>query len=391
MAESALGGILAVDPRGVDVERARAVRAYLASVAFCDAMLGRVLEALEAGPNAQNTIIVFTSDHGWYLGEKQMWHKGKLWEETTRIPLSIVAPGLTQPDTVSAEPVSLIDLYPTLCELTKTTAPEHLDGVSLAPMLKDPATKSTRPAITIMGGGKRAGYAARTDQWRYIRYADGSEELYDHQTDPHEWTNVAADPANALLKQDIAAFFPTEFRSASRPAAEILPEASTDGSIHLSLVPGDELDTAASPPLAGRGFFIETSFDYNPAVDQDSTLVSQGNAELGYALHLVAGKATLSIFEKGRVTASVIGDGLQPGICQVRAGLDEEGLLSLAIPGRSEMLLNTAFAKGFPGQPKAGLAVGQSFGPLSVKEYPNSTPFDGAVQRLRVTILPPRE
>jgi len=368
-----------------------AVRAYLASVAFCDAMLGRVLDALEAGPNAQNTIIVFTSDHGWYLGEKQMWHKGKLWEETTRVPLCIVAPGVTQPDTVSAEPVSLIDLYPTLCDLTKIDAPEHLDGVSLAPMLKDPATKSTRPAITIMGGGKRAGYAARTDQWRYIRYADGSEELYDHQTDPHEWTNVAADPANALLKQDIAAFFPTEFLSASRPVAEILPEPSSDGSIHLSLVPGDELDAAASPPLAGRGFFIETSFDYKPEVDQDSTLVSQGNAELGYVLHLVAGKPTLSLFEGGKVSASVMGDGLQAGVCHVRAGLDEEGLLSLAIPGRSEMLANTPYAKGFPGQPKAGLVVGQSFGPLSVKEYPNSTPFDGAVQRLRVTILPPRE
>ncbi|WP_170266737.1 sulfatase [Brevifollis gellanilyticus] len=367
-----------------------AVRAYLASVAFCDAMLGKVLDALEAGPNAKNTIIVFTSDHGWYLGEKQMWHKGKLWEETTRIPLCIVAPGITQPDTVSAEPVSLIDLYPTLCDLTQTKAPEHLDGTSLVPMLKDPATKSARPAITIMGGGKQAGYAARTDQWRYIRYADGSEELYDHQTDPHEWTNVANDPANALLKQDIAAFFPTEFRSASRPVAEILPETSSDGSIHLSLVPGDALDAKASPPLTGRGFFIDTSFDYHPLVDQDSTLVFQGDAKLGYALHLVAGQPTLSVFHDGKVT-TVSGDGLQPGTCHVRAGMDADGLMSLAIPGRSEMLANAPFATGFPGQPATGLAAGRSFGPLSVKDYPNSTPFDGTVHRLRITLLPPRE
>jgi choline-sulfatase len=367
-----------------------AVQSYLANIAFCDAMLGRVIEALEAGPNAKNTIVVFTSDHGWYLGEKNMWHKGKLWEATTRVPLTILAPGVTQPDTVSAEPVSLIDLYPTLCELTKTKAPEHLDGLSLAPLLRDPAAKSARPAITIMGGGDKASYAARTDQWRYIRYADGSEELYDHQADPHEWTNVAADPSNALLKQDIAAFFPKEFLRAAQPVTEVVPQASPDGSIHLNLQPGDELTAAESPNIESRGFFIETAFAYNPQVDADSTLVSHGDGKLGYVLHLVAGKPTLSIFADGKVT-TVIGDGLQPGVCHVRAGMDADGLLSLAVPGRSEMLATAPFAAGFPTEPKAGLAVGQSFGPLSTKDYPNSTPFDGAVQRLRVTLLPPKE
>jgi len=174
-----------------------AVQAYLANVAFCDAMLGRLLEALESGPNAAKTIVVFTSDHGWYLGEKQMWHKGKLWEATTRVPLTILAPGVTQPDTMSGEPVSLIDLYPTLCELTKVKAPEHLDGHSLVPLLKDPASKSPAPAITVMGGGQKASYAARTEQWRYIRYADGSEELYDQSGDPMERNNLAGSPGEA--------------------------------------------------------------------------------------------------------------------------------------------------------------------------------------------------
>ena len=132
-----------------------AVRAYLANVAFCDAMLGRVLEAVEKGPNAKNTIIVFTSDHGWYFGEKQMWHKGKLWEPTTRIPLSVYAPGVTQPESVSAQPVALIDLYPTLCDLVKVSKPEHLDGTSLKPLLADPAAKRDKPAITCMGGGQK--------------------------------------------------------------------------------------------------------------------------------------------------------------------------------------------------------------------------------------------
>jgi hypothetical protein len=353
-------------------------------------MLGRVIEALEAGPNAKNTIVVFTSDHGWYLGEKHMWHKGKLWEETTRVPLSILAPGVTQPDTVSSQPVSLIDLYPTLCELTKTKSPEHLDGTSLVPLLRDPAAKSPRPAITVMGGGAQVSYAARTDQWRYIRYADGSEELYDHQTDPHEWTNVAAAPTNELLKKDIAKFFPEEFQRAARPVDDIAIAPSPDGSIHLKLQPGDELNAAEAPEITGRGIFIETSFDYDPRVDADSSLVSQGDARVGYALHLVAGKPTLSVFKDGMAT-TVVGDGLQTGPCHVRAGMDADGLMSLAVPSRSEMLANAPYDAGFPEQPKAGLTVGQSFGPLSPKEYPNSTPFDGVVHRLRVTILPPKE
>jgi len=367
-----------------------AVRAYLANVAFCDAMLGNVLAALEAGPNAKNTVVVFTSDHGWYLGEKQMWHKGKLWEETTRVPLTIYAPGVTKPDTVSVQPVALIDLYPTLCDLVKVTKPAHLDGESLLPLLKDPTVKRTHPAITTMGGGAKASYAARSERWRYIRYADSSEELYDHDADPNEWTNLAALPAHAAVKTELAQFFPKEFRSAIRTAAEIGVEPSPDGSEHLKLQPGDELSTEEAPEIAGRGVFVDASFEFNPKVDQDSTLVAQGDAQMGYALHLLDGKPTLSVFADGKATA-ITGDGLAPGVCNVRAMMDGDGLMSLAVPGRSEILGNAPFAGGFPRQPSQGVAVGQSFGILNVKDYPNSTPFDGKVLRLRVTVLPPKE
>lgn len=365
-----------------------AVRAYLASVAFCDAMLGRLLDALEAGPHAQNTIIVFTSDHGWYLGEKQMWHKGRLWEPATRVPLCVVAPGVTRPDTASVEPVSLVDLYPTLCELTRTKAPDHLDGVSFLPLLKEPMAQNPRPAITVMGGGSQASYAARTQRWRYIRYADGGEELYDHDQDPNEWNNLAADPSHVALKQDLAAFFPNSFLSASRPSKEVVPAASPDGSIHLVLQLGDEVSGAEAPPLQGRGFFIDTAFDFNPKVDADSSLLSQGDAQLGYVLHLVASQPTLTVFREGKVT-SVTADALKPGRCQVRAGLDQDGLLSIAVPGQSEMLSNSPLVGGFPAQPSGALRVGASFGPLSHRDYPNSTPFDGTVHRLRLTLLPP--
>lgn len=365
-----------------------AVRAYLANVAFCDAMLGRILDAVEKGPNAKNTIIVFTADHGWYLGEKQMWHKGRLWEPATRIPLTIYAPQITQPDTVSSQPVALIDLYPTLCDLAKLPKPEHLDGRSLKPLLLDPTAKRDQPAITCMGGGQKAGFAARDERWRYIRYADGSEELYDHDSDPHEWTNLAAKPEFEAEKKRLAAFFPAEFKSAVRPAAEIVHAPSPSGSVDLILSPGDEIAVGAAPKLQGRGVFIDAAFDFDPQVDQDSTLLAQGDAQSGYALHLVAGKPTLTVFANGKETA-VSGALLDKGRVNLRAQIDAGGSLSLAVPGHSEVIGVAPFEQGFPQEPKSGIAVGQSFGILKASRHPNSTPFDGMVYRLNVTLLPP--
>ena len=367
-----------------------AVRAYLANVAFCDAMLGRILAAIETGPSAKNTIIVFTSDHGWYLGEKQMWHKGKLWEPTTRVPLSIYAPGVTQPDSLSSQPVALIDLYPTLCDLTKLPLPEHLDGSSLKPLLLDPTTKRDRPAITCMGGGKNAGYAARDERWRYIRYADGSEELYDHETDPHEWTNLAAKPEHAELKAMLAGFFPKEFKSAMRPVAEIIGAASPAGSVDLALNIGDVLSTADAPKLQGRGVFIDVAFEFDTLVDQDSTLLAQGDEQSGYALHLVASQPTLTVFANGKST-SISGAVLEKGRVNIRAQIDTGGVITLAVPGHSEVLGVAPFEQGFPQEAKAGVAAGQSFGILGLAKYPNSTPVDGMVYRLKLTILPPHQ
>ena len=367
-----------------------AVRAYLANVAFCDVMLGRILEAVEKGPHAKNTIIVFTSDHGWYLGEKQMWHKGKLWESTTRIPLSIYAPGVTVPDSVSAQPVALIDLYPTLCDLTKLPLPEHLDGSSLQPLLREPTAKRDRPAITCMNGGKNVGYAARDERWRYIRYADGSEELYDHQADPHEWTNLAAKPEHTALKTMLAEFFPKEFKSAARPVAEILGAASPAGSVDLVLNIGDGLSAADAPKLQGRGVFIDAAFEFDPLVDQDSTLLAQGDEQSGYVLHLVAAQPTLTVFVNGKDT-SISGAALEKGRINIRAQIDTGGVITLAVPGHSEVLGVAPFEQGFPQEPKAGIAVGQSFGILKLAKHPNSTPFDGLVYRLNLTILPPHK
>lgn len=367
-----------------------AVRAYLASIAFCDAMLGRVLDALAAGPNARNTVVVFTSDHGWYLGQKQMWHKGRLWEEAARVPLTILAPGVTAQGSVSHQPVSLLDLYPTICELAGVKAPEHLDGESLVPILRDPALVREVPVVTTMGGEGKASYAARTDRWRYIRYHDGSEELYDHQSDPHEWTNLASAPEHAALKQTLSAAFPREWRSARRAASEIAPATSPDGSLDYKLQDGDSLPPEGAPKLQGRGVYLDVAFDYSPDVDQDSTIIAHGDTQLGYALHLVAGAPTLTVFHQDKPTVLALSP-LPPGRHLLRAMMDPDGLSTLARLGDAEVSGKLPFQGGFPREPAAGLSVGESFGILGAREFPNSTPFDGTISRARLVVYPRTE
>lgn len=182
-----------------------AVQGYLATISFLDDQVGRVLDALDKGPNADNTIILFWGDHGWHLGEKEHWRKFSLWEEATKAPVIFVAPGVTQPGTRCDRPIDFMNFYPTLADLCGLSLPDHLEGVSIKRLLKDPKAKWTRPAITTHG---RNNNAARTDRWRYIRYADGSEELYDHNADPMEWKNLAGHPEYASLKKKLGARFP---------------------------------------------------------------------------------------------------------------------------------------------------------------------------------------
>ena len=178
-----------------------ATRGYLASVTFADAMIGRVLRALEASQYADNTIVVLFSDHGYHIGEKQKYHKGTLWEESTRVPLIVSAPGVSTAGAISTRAVSLVDLYPTLTELASLDSPRDLDGESLVPLLRDPAAPRRSAALTTRQGQH---HSIRTDRWRYIRYSDGSEELYDHEADEMEWNNLAGESTHARTKAQLA-------------------------------------------------------------------------------------------------------------------------------------------------------------------------------------------
>lgn len=180
------------------------VRAYLASVSYADAMVGRLLDALDASPHVRNTVVVLFSDHGYHLGEKGITGKNSLWERSTRVPLLFAGPGVRRGATCR-QPAELLDLFPTLSELCGLPIPAGLDGHSLRPQLRNPRARRAWPAITTHGPGN---HAVRTGRWRYIRYADGSEELYDHRLDPHEWTNLAASRQHARTKRGLAAQLP---------------------------------------------------------------------------------------------------------------------------------------------------------------------------------------
>lgn len=183
-----------------------AVQAYLAAISYLDGQVGRLLDALEKSPNRDNTIICLWGDHGWHLGEKEHWRKFALWEEATRAPFIWIVPGVTKAGSTCSRPVDFMSIYPTLCDLTGVAIPLHVEGRSIRSLLADPASSEPHFAITTFG---RNNHAIRDDRWRFIRYADGGEELYDHKTDPYEWTNVAALPEHYDLKVQLAAHFPT--------------------------------------------------------------------------------------------------------------------------------------------------------------------------------------
>jgi arylsulfatase A-like enzyme len=183
----------------------QAVQAYLASIAFTDAQLGRLLDAFDESPHKDNTTIVLWSDHGWHLGEKLHWRKFSLWEEATHNVLMMTAPGVTKPNSRCPRPVSLMDIYPTLVELHGLPTKPTVEGVSLVPLLKNPTAAWERPALTTYG---RSNHTLRSDRWRYVRYSDGTEELYDHQEDELEWHNLAGDPRYAVVKKELARWLP---------------------------------------------------------------------------------------------------------------------------------------------------------------------------------------
>lgn len=219
----------------------KAIQGYLASIAFADAMVGRLLKTLNESPYAKNTIVVIWSDHGWQLGEKMHWRKFALWENVTRTVLMMKVPsGITQLPQGSATGAtttnltSLLDIYPTLVDLCGLPTRDDFDGVSLKPILMKPDTLIPRPIITTYDYGS---YSIRYKDWHYIKYIDDSEELYDLTKDPEEWYNLAATDSLSDVKERLSAFIP-------------------DNPIELPAVSLLELDEHHVPPIRSKEYFF---------------------------------------------------------------------------------------------------------------------------------------
>lgn len=185
-----------------------ALAAYYASTTYMDEQVGRILDALDRLEIADETIVIFISDHGWLLGEHGSWQKSNLFEPACRVPLIIRAPGFESSAGKSTRGLAeLVDLYPTLAELTGLAdkAPKNLEGRSLVPLLADPDAENwdREASYTVMGGKKATHRSLRTNRYRYSRYADGEEELYDHDRDPDEFTNQAKNPESAAILEQL--------------------------------------------------------------------------------------------------------------------------------------------------------------------------------------------
>ncbi|WP_296700589.1 sulfatase [Algoriphagus sp.] len=190
----------------------KAIQGYLASIAFADEMVGRLLTALSESPYADNTIVVIWSDHGWQLGEKMHWRKFALWENVTKTVMMMKVPkGIQQmPEGSfiggeSTNLTSLLDIYPTLVDLCGLPSKTNFDGVSLKSILSKPDKKVSRPIITTYDYGS---YSIRFDNWHYIKYIDDSEELYNLENDPEEWHNLAVLDTLIEMKIKMASFIP---------------------------------------------------------------------------------------------------------------------------------------------------------------------------------------
>ena len=192
---------------GGEAQLRKWTQAYLASVSFVDAQVGKILDAIESREDADNTIVIFTSDHGYHMGEKEYVFKFSPWEESVRIPLVVSGPGIAK-GLECFSPVSLIDIYPTCMDYGSAKTSYNLDGFSLRSLLEDPVTEAwAGPSVSVAVSGSKVPvevnqparavdqhFSLRSKYFRYIRCRNGEEEFYDHRVDPNEWTNQIDNP-----------------------------------------------------------------------------------------------------------------------------------------------------------------------------------------------------
>lgn len=347
--------------------RRKLIHGYYASTSFVDAQIGKVTRALERLELDDNTIVVLWGDHGFHLGDHSIWTKHTNYEQANRIPILLVAPGVTEPESTTAQLAESVDIYPTLAELAGLPAPsgpQPIDGISLVPVLKQPE-KRVRDHAYHVYPRRKLGRAIRTPRYRFVEWRNPGEpaeaaeyELYDYQTDPLETRNLAEEKPQVVKR-----------------LAETL--ASYPEPVSRSGRKGDPKKSAAhSPNIANRSVkIVAEARSGNP----HGVVLAQGGVQHGYALHFVEGKPAFDVRISGRVTRVMAQNPVQ-GRVRLEAHLGKEKM-SLSVDGEPA---GSVPSPGFiPVQPKDDLSVGRDA--LSAAgDYQSPNPFNGTVVSTRV-------
>lgn len=346
------------------------MRGYLASISYVDYELGRLLDGLDASPMAKNTVVILWTDHGFHIGEKENWEKFALWDQTTRVPLFIHAPGMSKDGVKTRQPATLTDIYPTLCELAGIPIPKQCDGTSLVPQLKNPAQPKPQLALTSyqFWGEQKPSHGVADSRYRLIRYGNGFEELYDLESDRDEFTNRIDDPDLADVRKRLKAGLPKK----AAPNATI----PTDSPYHRARKRGGGGITIANKAL-------QISLQAVPKKGaSDGVLAAHGGDWHGYSLFVQEGKLhfALRIAKQAKLISS---PGRVPDSpFQISAQLKKDGTMTLSLDGKE-------VAKGQAGgliatNPNEGPTVG-SDERTPVGNYDPPFTYGGKINKLNVT------
>ena len=358
------------------------MQGYLASISYVDYQLGRLLDALESSPMKENTIVVLWTDHGFHIGEKSNWEKFALWHQTTNTPLFIHAPGISKDGTKTNQPATLTDLYPTLCELSGLPIPDQCTGTSLVPQLKNPSEPRSRPSLTSFVFNKEMksqapSHALSDNRYRYIKYADGFEELYDLKTDPEEFKNLAPHPEHqATLK-----------RFASQLPKNVAPNRSVPSDSPFNRKRPKIIVYKNSPKIANLSFGVVVKVTPDPN-QPDGVILSHGGDHHGYSLYLKDGEIHFAV-RRNKVLETVVVEHYRPRKeFTISAGLNTRGRIIIDILSLADSPFITGEKLGHIAQePNEGQTL-KSDPESRVGNYPPQFQFKGEVELLKFETSP---
>ncbi|MDC0302747.1 sulfatase [bacterium] len=301
------------------------MQGYLASISYVDHQLGRLLDALESSPMKNNTIVVLWTDHGFHIGEKSNWEKFALWNQTTNTPLFIHAPGISRDGGSTKQPATLTDLYPTLCELCGLPVPSQCTGTSLLPQLKDPSKARSQPSLTSFVfnrdmASETPSHALSDDRYRYIKYADGFEELYDLNTDPEEFHNLATHPDHQAARKRLAACLPKSVaKNCKVPRDSPFTRKNPNKTAHNK-----------HPDITNRSFGITLKVTPDPE-QTDGVIISHGGDHHGYSLYMKDGLIHFAVRRNKELETLIVEHYRPKKEFTISAGLNRRGCIIIDI------------------------------------------------------------